>query len=81
MFITNQKGVMNNSNRVHFVFNISAHGLGHLAQTIPVVKELMRLQPNVKVTIVSGISPSKIKQRLPDCQHIEQSWDFGMVTA
>lgn len=72
---------MNNPNKSHFVFNISAHGLGHLAQTIPVIKELMRLQPNVKVTIVSGISPSKIKQRLPGCQHIEQSWDFGMVMA
>jgi len=72
---------MNNPNKSHFVFNISAHGLGHLAQTIPVVEELMRLQPNVKVTIVSGISTSKIKHRLPGCQHIEQSWDFGMVMA
>ncbi len=72
---------MNTPNKLHFVFNISAHGLGHLAQTIPVVNELLRLKPNVKITIVSGISASIIKQRLPKCQHVERSWDFGMVMA
>jgi len=72
---------MKNSKKLHFVFNIPEHGLGHLAQTIPVVNELLRLKQNVKITIVSGISASIIKQRLPKCQHIERSWDFGMVMA
>lgn len=70
-----------NSNKPHFVFTVSAHGLGHLAQTIPVIKELLRLTPHAEITVVSGISPTIIKRRLPGCRHIERSWDFGMVMA
>lgn len=45
--------------------SISHHGLGHLAQTAPVVMALAMRQPNLEFIIQSGLSKAQLAARLP----------------
>lgn len=60
--------------------DISAHGYGHVSQTAPVVCELARRIPGLRVTVRSAAPVTVLKQRFHcDFQHIATALDFGMA--
>lgn len=64
----------------HLLVDISAHGLGHLAQTAPVVNRLMQLRPHWRLTVRSGLSSERLQQRLTVAfEYIHAASDFGFV--
>jgi len=66
----------------HLLVDISAHGYGHVAQTAPVVSELARRTPGLRVTVRSA-APLELLQRRFQCefQHIPIALDFGLKMA
>lgn len=66
----------------HLLADISAHGFGHVSQTAPVVNELARLIPELRVTLRT-IAPRHILMQCFQCdfQHIPVAFDFGMRMA
>jgi hypothetical protein len=66
----------------HLLVDISGHGYGHAAMTIPVLNELARRAPDLRITVRSAISRDFLDSRL-DCnfEHIPAAFDFGMVMA
>ncbi|MDO8369767.1 MAG: hypothetical protein Q7S71_03490 [Candidatus Nitrotoga sp.] len=64
----------------HLLVDISAHGFGHIAQTAPVVNELARCIPDLRITLRSAAPTAFLKQRFQcDFQHIHVALDFGMA--
>lgn len=64
----------------HLLVDITAHGYGHIAQTAPVVNELVRRMPNLRVTVRSAASTDYLQQRFTiPFQHIHTALDFGMT--
>ncbi|MDD4910788.1 MAG: hypothetical protein PHP57_00695 [Sideroxydans sp.] len=64
----------------HLLVDISAHGFGHIAQTAPVVNELVRRIPDLRVTVRSAASTAYLQQRFTiPFQHIPTAIDFGMT--
>ena len=64
----------------HLLVDISAHGLGHLAQTAPILNELARRRPDIRLTIRSGVAEARLRARLPmPFTHLPASSDFGFV--
>ena len=64
----------------HLLVDISAHGYGHIAQTAPVVNELARCIPGLRITLRSAAPTAFLKQRFQcDFQHIHVALDFGMA--
>ena len=62
----------------HLFVDISAHGLGHLAQVAPILNELSRRRPGRRVTIRSGVPAGRLRARIHgDFTHIAQASDFG----
>ena len=60
--------------------DISSHGFGHLAQAAPILNELARLRPELRLTVRSGLSGDKLQTRLHcNFEHIHGSSDFGFV--
>jgi len=60
--------------------DISSHGFGHLAQAAPILNELARLCPELRLTVRSGLSVDKLRTRLHcDFAHIPGRSDFGFV--
>lgn len=69
-----------NSFSPHLFVDVSSHGFGHLAQAAPVLNELMRLLPGLRLTVRSGLPEAKLRARVHgDFTHIAQSSDFGFV--
>lgn len=66
----------------HLLVDISSHGYGHVAQAVPVVNELARRIPGLRVTLRSAAPLALLQQRL-HCgfQHIPAALDFGMKMA
>ena len=65
---------------MHLFVDISSHGFGHLAQAAPILNELARLRPDLKLTIRCGLAVEKLRTRLHcDFEHIFESSDFGFV--
>lgn len=64
----------------HLLVDISPHGFGHIAQTAPVVNELARRLPGLRVTVRCAASGALLAQRF-DCayDHLPLAFDFGMV--
>jgi hypothetical protein len=48
----------------HLVATISAHGLGHLAQSAPVLNALRRLLPGLRLTVASTLSAQRLRARI-----------------
>jgi hypothetical protein len=48
----------------HLVVDISGHGYGHAAMTIPILNALRRVRPDLKVTIRTSVPPAWIAERL-----------------
>jgi hypothetical protein len=64
----------------HLFIDISSHGFGHLAQVAPILNELTRLLPDVRLTLRSGLPPEKLRARVnADFTHIPERSDFGFV--
>lgn len=64
----------------HLLVDITAHGFGHIAQTAPVVNQLVRRNPDLRVTVRSAASTAYLQQRFSiPFQHIHTAIDFGMT--
>ncbi len=66
----------------HLLVDISSHGFGHVAQTAPVVNELKRRIPELRITLRTT-APLFMLQKSFHCefQHIAVAFDFGMKMA
>lgn len=65
---------------MHLLVDISAHGLGHLAQTAPVLNALHPLAPALRLTVRSALPRERLQGRIAaDFEHIEEARDFGFV--
>ncbi len=65
---------------MHLLVDISAHGLGHLAQTAPVLDALRLLLPGLRLTLRSSLPRARLAARIAgEFAHIEQASDFGFV--
>jgi hypothetical protein len=65
---------------MHLLVDISAHGLGHLAQTAPVLDALHTLVPELRLTVRSALPRERLAQRIgADFAHIQEASDFGFV--
>ena len=66
----------------HLLVDISAHGFGHVSQTAPVVNELARRIPELRVTLRTAAPHALLRQRFTcDFQHLPVAFDFGMQMA
>jgi hypothetical protein len=64
----------------HLLVDISAHGLGHLAQTAPILNELRRQLPALRLTVRSTLPLARLRARLAgDFDHLEHGSDFGYI--
>lgn len=65
---------------MHLLVDISAHGLGHLAQTAPVIEALRRRRPGLRLTLRSGLSRDALAQRIPGrFDYLADAQDFGFL--
>lgn len=65
---------------MHLLIDISAHGLGHLAQTAPVIDALQARFPDLQLTVRSALPRSNLERRIAaDFTHLPESRDFGFV--
>jgi len=65
---------------MHLLVDISAHGLGHLAQTAPVLDALRALVPGLRLTVRSGLPRERLARRIGgDFAHVAEARDFGFV--
>lgn len=65
---------------MHLLADISAHGLGHLAQTAPVLNALGRLAPGIHLTVRSALSRERLAARIAvEFEHVAEARDFGFV--
>ena len=65
---------------MHLLFDISAHGLGHLAQSAPVINALQALVPGLELTVRSAIPRERLALRIAgDFRHVAEARDFGFV--
>lgn len=67
---------------MHLLVDISPHGYGHVSQTSAVVNELVRLLPQLRVTVRTTVAHEFLQQRFQcDFLHIPVAFDFGMQMA
>ena len=65
---------------MHLLVDISAHGLGHLAQTAPVLEALCVLRPDVRLTVRSAIPRERLARRIDgEFAYVGEAHDFGFV--
>ena len=63
----------------HLLLAVTAHGYGHLAQSAPVVQELRRRIPGLRVTLQGDIDPEFARRRLPPgFTQIREAADVGL---
>jgi hypothetical protein len=63
----------------HLLVDVSAHGYGHVSQTAPVVNELVRRIPGLRVTLRCAAPPEFLRQRFSCAfEHFPVALDFGM---
>jgi hypothetical protein len=66
--------------QAHLLVDISAHGLGHLAQTAPVLAALRSELPDLALSIRSGHSRTRLAHRIAEpFTHLASASDFGFV--
>lgn len=64
----------------HLFVDISSHGLGHLAQTAPVLQRLAGIVDGLRLTIRSGLPEWRLRQRIRlPFDHIAAASDCGYV--
>jgi hypothetical protein len=64
----------------HLLVVLSAHGFGHTAQTAPVVNELRRRIPDLRLTLRSTVPHTLLRARFEgEFEHLPTNSDIGMV--
>jgi hypothetical protein len=64
----------------HLFLAVTAHGYGHLAQAAPVVHELARRLPGLRITLQSDIDSGFARSRLPPgFTQIREATDIGLL--
>ncbi|WP_200387063.1 hypothetical protein [Thiocapsa imhoffii] len=64
----------------HLLLAVTAHGFGHLAQVAPVIDELIRRWPRLRLTLQSDIDPDLARRILPaPFQHLPEATDVGLL--
>lgn len=64
----------------HLVVSISGHGFGHVAQTAPILNELHRLMPELRITVRSAVPITHLRSRIHvPFEHLQSVGDIGMV--
>ena len=64
----------------HLFVDISSHGLGHLAQAAPILNELGKRLPELRLTVRSGLPEAKLRERLhARFTHLAGRSDFGFI--
>lgn len=59
--------------------DITAHGWGHLSQTVPIIRELQQLRPSLELVVRSAIDTSVIAGRLGGiAEYYTSDTDFGL---
>lgn len=65
---------------MHLFADITAHGLGHLAISAPVLNALAELAPGLRLTVRSRVPEGKLRERIaPPFELISAASDFGYV--
>jgi hypothetical protein len=65
---------------MHLLVDISAHGLGHLAQTAPVIKALQSRLPSLRLTLRSALPRVQLERYLTgNFAHVHEARDFGFA--
>lgn len=65
---------------MHLFADITAHGLGHLAISAPVLNSLAELAPGLRLTVRSRVPENKLRERIaPPFHLIEAASDFGYL--
>jgi hypothetical protein len=65
---------------MQLLVDISAHGLGHLAQTAPVLDALVALIPGLRLTVRSALPREQLERRIAAAfRHVPEARDFGFV--
>ena len=65
---------------MHLLVAISAHGLGHLAQTAPVIEVLQARLPGMRLSIRSSLPRPVLERRIAvRFDHVPGASDFGFV--
>ncbi len=69
-----------NARPPHLFVDISSHGFGHLAQVAPVLNELARLRPDMRITVRSALHEARLRARIHGAfEHLVGRSDFGFV--
>jgi UDP:flavonoid glycosyltransferase YjiC (YdhE family) len=64
----------------HLFISLTAHGYGHLAQVAPVVAELARRMPGLRLTVQGDLESALVRARLSgDLRHLREAADPGLV--
>lgn len=64
--------------QMHLLVDISSHGLGHLAQTAPVLQALLAHAPDLRLTLRSALPRGRLARRIAaDFTHVPEARDFG----
>ncbi len=64
----------------HLVVSISGHGFGHVAQTAPVLNQLHRLLPELRITLRSAVPLAHLQSRIiAPFEHLRSEGDIGML--
>ncbi len=65
---------------MHLFADITAHGLGHLAISAPVLNALAEIAPGLRLTVRSRLPLAKLRERIaPPFTLIEAASDFGYL--
>ena len=65
---------------MHLFTDISSHGYGHLAISAPVLNALARLQPDLRLTVRTGLPLDFLKTRIQaPFTHLPEATDFGFM--
>jgi hypothetical protein len=65
----------------HIVVDISGHGFGHAAMTLPVLTALKARRPDVRLTVRSGLAAGWLRARVETPFDYIADADFGMAMA
>lgn len=63
----------------HLWVALSPHGFGHATMTAPLVAELRRRRPDLRLTIQTGMPRDFLATRYDDFEHVTDIPDFGFV--
>ena len=64
----------------HLVVSISGHGFGHVAQTAPILNQLHRLLPELRLSVRSAVPVAHLLSRIhAPFEHLPSEGDIGMM--